>query len=260
MVQKMRDLIFASSRGNYLDTYLNHLHPEPETIGIYAKSGAKLVDLQNEAYAQIISSDDPTNLHIYFIAGLCDITRRDVDIEYHWRYRRGFIQHYEEVTMMEGYMQCATRMCDLIDHISSHVLFLGAKPCFASIPPASLFTYNYTSMKNRRTKYLLHSQEYEDMQYMLTNAIMMVNKHISKVNGQNYMATPDLAGSMVELRKKSAPRIHFNRLWDGVHPTDVTRTKWARKLNHAMHMNRRLGEPIDLDEPVPSASDMEDAF
>ena len=247
------DLIFGSSRGHNLSELLHASHPSPESVAIYAASSAKLKELLQEAIDQLDRADDPTNCHIYFVAGLCDITRRDEDA---WDPACGA---YQEITMPEGSDECARRMCELIDFISIRILYRGAKPCFSTIPPSSLEKYNLMRLKKRKTSYLLHSLEYADMQDNLMRAILHVNNHISKVNGENGMATPDLAGSVVETRAGKAPRAHFKRLYDGVHPTDKTRRKWAKRLQKAISINRRYKNPVNFDEPVSSVSDLEDA-
>ena len=201
--------------------------------------------LQEEAYYRLERAADPTNCHIYFVGGYCDITHRD------------YVQHwspygvYEEITMMEGADQCTTRVCEIIDTISAHVLYMGAKPCFATIPPASLEVWNNYRMNVRRvTNFLLHTHQYDDMQEMLIRAIMQINEHISQINGTNDMATPDLAGTVVERREGRQTRIHYSRVWDGVHPEKNTRVQWARKLQKAINRNRGYDSPIPTVEEL----------
>ena len=73
------DILVGSSRSNYMWKYFKKNHPYPHLIDIYARSGAKLEFLQYIAYSMIRHSDDPTNCHVYFVAGLNDLTRMDCD-------------------------------------------------------------------------------------------------------------------------------------------------------------------------------------
>ena len=243
------DMILGSSRAHHISKYIDYMHPYPHTTSIHSKSSAKLEELQEVAYNKMEHVADPTNCHVYFVGGLCDITHRDQ--VNNW----SPYGVYEEVTMMEGANQCTNRICELIDNISGHVLFMGAKPCFATIPPASLEVWNNHRLTKRwpATNFLLHTRQYEDMQEMLTRAILQVNEHISITNGINDMATPDLAGSMVERREGRPIRIHYSRVWDGVHPEKNTRVQWARKLQKAINRNRGYNSIIPSVEELLQA-------
>ena len=231
--QNSMDKILGSSRAHNIWQYLNVMHPHPEALDVYSKSSAKLAVLQDEAYAMIRSSANPTNCDIYFVGGYCDITHRD--FVNNWR-PYGV---YDEVTMMEGADQCTLRVCNLIDSIVANVQFMGARPCFATIPPASLEVWNSYRMNCAgATRFLLHTHQYPDMQEMLIGAVDQINEHISQVNGANRMATPDLAGTIRERREGKETRTHYSRLHDGVHPGRNTRVQWARKLQKAINRNR----------------------
>ena len=96
------------------------------------------------------------------------------------------------------------------------------------------------------------------MQYVLSNAILRINQYVTEVNESNGMATPDLAASVCEKRANRPTRIHFQRLYDGVHPTLATRVKWAKKFQKAINANRHFQAPLFANEPIPSYSDEED--
>ena len=71
------------------------------------------------------------------------------------------------------------------------------------------------------------------------------------------MVNPDLAATICEERAGKPVRIHYDRVKDGVHPTDTTLVNWAKKLHHAININRHFNAPINFDEYIPSASDVE---
>ena len=147
-----------------------------------------------------MTTEDPTNCHVYYVAGLNDLTRMDSD------YHRSSRFHYEEVTFVESPDKAVQRLCDLVDHICQHTLFLGAKPCFATIPPASLTLWNYHRLWNNATTHLLHSDHYDDMQELLIQSIEKVNLYLNQVNESNQMVTPDLAGTILDKRRETAKR------------------------------------------------------
>ena len=246
------DFVIGSSRSNYLRKYLNALHPEPEFAYVYSRPGGKLIDLQHVAYQfihdfQDMLDDYPMKRHhIYYVAGYCDITvvERDVD--------------YEEVVVWDSYEEIFDKIRATIDRVSVNTLGMGAKPCFATIVPSEIETWNNYRMNRKRvTRHLLHHHQYDDMQYVLSNVVLRLNQYITEVNQRNGMVTPDLEAAIVEKRANRPARIHYGRLYDGVHPTLSTRRKWAKKALHAINCNRNY-PPINMSEPTPSFSDIEE--
>ena len=225
----------SSSRGNDLLGPLSKLHRRPELLYVYSRSGAKMDALQHAAYDYLEWTDDPTNVHMYFVAGLCDLTLRDCD-------RRWGARGYQEVLFLGSAEDTISRMKTLIDSISAHILYFGAKPCFSTIPPMSLWTWNSNRLEQKKTSFLLHSDHYADMQYSLNHTIRKVNQHITETNEANKMVTPNLASTLFSFHnhKSPVPRVHYNRLSDGVHPTDALTDKWALLINHAMLKNREI--------------------
>ena len=93
------DAFFCSSRGLTLEPVIREWHaPRPEGLLFQPTSSAKLQGIQHDAYDFLAYTNDPTNCHIYYIAGLCDITLRE---------RRG---DYEEVYLMESIEEIVNRM------------------------------------------------------------------------------------------------------------------------------------------------------
>ena len=96
------DAIFCSSRGGGLSEPLLELHPYPSTVYLYSKGGGTLERLQHEAYSFLDNTLEPTNCHIYFVAGLCDVTYKDTDCEWGG--------YYEEVFYCESPWETAQRL------------------------------------------------------------------------------------------------------------------------------------------------------
>ena len=240
------DRVFASSRGHKMIPLVEEWHPTPSKLIFQATSSAKLQQLQNDVYTFLESTNDPTNCHAYFVAGLCDITVKE---------RRG---SYEETYYFENPTITIQRMNYLIDSISQHVTFFGAKPCFATIIPCSLRDWNQTRLAQHKTTHLKHSQHYQDMQQNLNRAIIEINQHIAATNASNNMQTPHLASTLMTQRHNQSPRIHLNRLADGVHPTDDLAKTWAKCLLKVILNNRYAATPDPSDwDDLLSASDRE---
>ena len=225
------DALFASSRGLKIEDQIALWHPNPSKLFFYARSGAKLEELQQNAYTFLYNHEDPTNCHVYFIAGLCDITYMD---------RHG---GYEEVIYIESPQDTVTRIKNLIDSISENVLVYGAKPCFSTIIPSSLNDWNFLRLSQNKTTHLLHFHQYNDMQYLLNRTILEINDHIEATNYSNQMKTPKLANTVITQRRMSQTRFHLSRLADGVHPSDELAEQWATWVKKSIANNRYFCTP-----------------
>ena len=237
------DAIFGSSRAEYLYPILYDMHPQPENIFLFYQGGKGIDFLQHEAYSFLRSTADPTNCHIYFVAGLCDISYKD-------KVRNWGGQYYEEVIFNESPDKTLDRMSNLIDNVAQNILAMAAKPCFSTIVPSNLRIWNNKRLKQNKTDFLLHHNYHEDMQDIMNRTILDVNKYINATNTSNNMVTPDMAKSIVEHRSGKRPRFHYDRFGDekhpsdGVHPTPDLSQKWAKHLQRAINKNRRYDNPI----------------
>ena len=240
------DAVFASSRGHTMKGLIEEWHPSPFKLFYRSVSSAKLIQLQHEAFSFLENTDDPTNCHVYFVAGLCDITVRE---------RRG---SYEETYYFEDQRDTVLRMNNLIDSISQDITYLGAKPCFATIIPSSLADWNHTRLSQHKTTHIHYAHLYTNMQQHLNNAILEINRHISATNLSNNMQTPNLASTVITQRHNQTPRIHLNRLADGVHPTQDLSLRWANWLHKTISNNRHAATPdLSLWDDIRSGSDHE---
>ena len=248
------DAIFSSSRGRHLADPLSKLHPSPSSLQVISQGGGSLERLQHSAYRFLQTTPDPTNSHVYFVAGLCDISRIN-------RSEDRYSMRYEEVTYWETPSETIQRVNALVDQISSNILFMGAKPCFATILPSSLQTWNQHRLDNNNTNLLLFTDLYDTMQENMNKSIFEINKHITALNYSNDMATPFLANTIIEHRGMKAPKVFLNRLPDGVHPPTqqprILINKLAKRLFNSIRINRKLDTPIDFDQEISSISDVE---
>ena len=259
------DLILATSRGaSPLDEYLAAIHPSPKHLHVISIPGTSLETLTQIGIKIINKSTNPSQYHVYFMAGLCDLTRKDNDI---FGYRKKGIKtipiQYDEVTFPESSSQAVPRLKSTINSIAHQISSTGASPCFMTIPTCSLKKWNETRLKYRKTEYLLHSSQYDDMQGNLNRAIKEINHHILDLNTTYNMHTPKIANTIMKTSSKTTKsgikksskkkkRTLFSQLPDGVHPKNHLRKKWAKIIIQSIANNR---SPPSLNKtPVESSS------
>lgn len=211
---------------------LRHLHPRPSRLRVVAKSGGRLKELSDIAANLVLNSDTPS-CHVYFLAGLCDVTYRDYD-PYYSPY-----EHYDEVIFNESPDSAVARISEELERAADTVIEYGATPCFTTIVPCSLRVWNENRLHQGKTSFLLHHRQYEDMQANLISTITSINRHIIKINTDNNMITPFIAETIVSnTGPTKPPRVHYNRLQDGTHPTIKLRSKWCNLLCKSVISNR----------------------
>ena len=210
------------------------LLPNPEKLHLVYKSGATLTELV-EFVPDIINqyNKDPADYHVYFLAGLCDVTFRDIDRHYN------HYETYEEVFFNETPQAAIERLSQIIQSVSEQVLEWGAKPCFSTIIPGSLRVWNETRLEQGKTSFLIHHPQYDCMQANMVRAIAAINKIIVSTNNINGMTTPFLATTVMKnMGPRKQPRVHYNKFVDGVHPKPDLLEAWSDKLANAIKENR----------------------
>ena len=89
------------------------------------------------------------------------------------------------------------------------------------------------------------------MQSNLETALVNINKHICKVNHENYMSTP-YCHTAIRKRKGKHPRYYYKHaydlLWDGVHGPDTTKDKWADAIQGAIRSIREKRKTPDTED------------
>ena len=226
------DIVVASSRGKGLEPLIRKLHPTPETVTVKWFPGGTLEGIQNAGYEEIMRSDDPTNCHVYFFAGINDITYMDKDHKYNKH------EIYEELLYKETPTETYNRLTQTIDNITNHTLFLAAKPIFCPILTCSLKTWNFTRCDQHKTSFLIHHKHYDDMQHLMNHAIHQINTYISQTNISNGVVTPFLEDTITTKSRWEPPKIHYSRFSDGIHATESLKEKWAKKIYNAIVANR----------------------
>ena len=82
------DVIMCTSRGRHLKKYFEHSINPPTII---TRPGSSIHHLTEEAVSIIEKHDsEPENIHVYFLAGLTDITEKIAD------------QNYQEVIFIDS--------------------------------------------------------------------------------------------------------------------------------------------------------------
>lgn len=165
---------------------------------------------------------------------------------------------YDEVIFNESPIVAIARMTNVIDSIASVVKEAGAKPCFATIVPASISSWNNTRLAQHKTSHLLHHRHYPHMQANMIKTILAVNQHITSVNISNNMSTPFLADTIIKFNNPKPPRIIYSRLEDdGVHPTVELKASWADIISETIRRNRTKSPSMCICRSI-TLSDSED--
>ena len=216
------DVIVASSRGHGLKKFLKQ-------TPILATSGARLVNLAQDASKYLKKQDPEGHYHVYFLAGLCDVTYRDRD------------GSYEEFVFNESPWEARERVGNVIREAAAIVTASGATPCFATITPCDLEIWNNHRLTKHFTSHLLHFRHYDSMQQNLIQAIILINKDIVTLNQKNNIVTPFIAD--ISLHKRGDGKKHrqlYKKFHDGTHPDDVTLRKWAEVMDKVMRRNSQI--------------------
>ena len=235
------DIVVASSRGFDIESLLYEKHPNPEKLYVYSKSGAqtpKLAKLVPEI-VDYFGDQGSQSYHVYFLSGLCDVTYMDRD----WEYSE--YEQYEEVFFIEPWYEAANRVTRSIYSAIESVRKPNVKPIFCTVPPMSFRLWNEYRLNKGETSFLLHHNQYEEMQYSLISAIRSLNNNIVQINSANGMTTPHMATTVMQnMGADRRPRVFYSRFRDGVHAGKDLKIKWAKKLIKAMTLNRANSVPL----------------
>ena len=233
------DIILASSRGREMNSELRKIHPCPDNLLIKFIPSAGLSSLAGLVPSFTGRGEAGSIDHVYFLAGLCDVTNMSFDDR--WSYEFG---HYEEVIFNESPHEAVSRVQEIYRSVSESVTKANAIPCFSTIPPMSLETWNTIRLNQQKTSFLIHHRQYESMQENLINTIIDINRFIIHLNIANQMTTPYLASTILSNVPGRKMRVHYSRFSDGVHPTQELNKKWAKKLNNAIRDNRGRAQQV----------------
>jgi hypothetical protein len=171
--------------------------------------------------------------HIYFLAGIPDITEKYTSTNPHYL--------YTECIHTEDPQHTIDRLKNDITHTNETILSLGAIPIFCTITHCNISMYNNFLLKRHKTSVQHHTQFYQDMHTRISHIIDTVNNFITATNRNNNMSTPLLHSCIKKKRgraKKGYYIYKWDNLYDGLHGNDTTREHWARSLHIAITKNR----------------------
>ena len=225
-INEALDVIFASSRGRGIQEPL-----------CFSTPGARMSTLTAQAVEFVKHHKNPTNLHLYFLAGLCDVTTK--------------LHHptlppppsfnnykYQEVIIRDSPNFKIDQIKTTYDQAISELTPFGCRPIFCNIPPCSLIDWNLSRLSQNKTSFLQLVDKYDDMQKNLESITSEVNRYISYLNSQvTGSYTPDLCGTISKMEGNKR-RYFYKRLADGVHPTPELCATWASKIRKAITKNR----------------------
>lgn len=229
------DLIMCTSRGKNLESFMNHHHDNPLiSTRFIVRSGSPILNLAKEATHIINHSPIPNSqIHVYFIAGLIEITEKITDT------------HYQEIIFNDSYFHTESTTIPIFQQCADIITTTNARPCFATITPMHIETWNNIRLQQNHTSYLLHHNQYESMQYNLNKATAAVNQRITELNIANNMQTPRLAQHCFykPQSRKLFPKFRHHLLPDGIHLSNDLKEKWTETLALTISVNRIMSSP-----------------
>ena len=225
----MRDII------SQLDTYNN---PDiPINLNFYSKSSQTIAQLTHTLISKHYENGCPSNSHGYIFGGYCDVTEMYRNDHYFLNNRYVF---YEEATFNMSVSIAYNHLIHELAYSCNRLRAEGIRPCYATIPSASLEKWNDYRMYRGRTALLLHEERYPQMQTDLNTVLSKVNSFIFKLNLWNEMYTPYVAGTVMRTKTSGGGQriLQFHKLHDGVHADDKLIVEWADKFRTAIKKNR----------------------
>ena len=224
------DLIMTTSRGRDLYKEMRLLPGHDAINPIFSvHPGSSFTFLTETAIEIINHSPYPNrNIHVYFVAGLIDLSEKITDI------------NYREYICNDSFTDSFTHMRTLLDDTQEKITNTGATPCFATITPMHIDTSNHHLLHTHKTSYLLHFNHYDSMQENHIEATVLTNGYITLLNSHLNMHTPRLAQDILYKPSSRRPTHRFRHhvLPDGIHPDNTIKQKWAKTLLETISTNR----------------------
>ena len=244
------NIIVATSRGRGLQD----LAKRREDTVLSVHPGASLRKLEREALRLLKHVPSSSDTHLYFVAGLPDVTHRH-QFCFQLRGRR---RKYEEVIMPTYPIDKITDdITSLFKSTAEKIKNANATPIFSTICPMSLDTWNHRRLSQHRTSHLSSFPYYPLMQEKHESVILRINQEIHLLNKSYNMHTPRLAKSVMYHRKGQL-RCRYGRLVDGVHPNHNLQLEWVDTLDRVLDLNRSSPNQLPPPEPVKSQPDDEE--
>ena len=218
------ELFVATSRGRELEPYYRE-----ENMEFWFKGGSRLSGLEAKANQMLMRYHHEYPNIVYFIGGIPDITIKIKDDP-----------NYAEVVFTEDTTDAFNRICQRYIDISNNIRNNHAIPCFATITPMNIDTWNHYCLNQGFTSHLIHHNHYEDMTSLLNMTIVHLNSFIRDLNDFNNVETPRLGHYSYKKRGANRePRYLWYTLRDGCHPTPETVELWKMELDLVVKTNRQ---------------------
>jgi hypothetical protein len=193
------------------------------TTWMCVRPGAKLSQLRQSAHQvlQNAKKQGKATGHVYYLAGIPDLTTKI----------RGE-DCYQEVVYMGTPSETVPLLETELIATAKMTQEMGWTPVFCTISPMSLKDWNSSA----RTPYLLHHNQYGDMQALLENTVIAANHVIRSLNKSNRVYTPNLQRQIAKISHGKV-KFMYNRLYDGCHPCASVVDEWVKIMKQAMTIN-----------------------
>ena len=112
----------------------------------------------------------------------------------------------------------------------------GNHVCICTIPPMDLEKWNCHRLEKKKTKNLLHKQNYPIMQKKLEDTIIDINKLIVEININSNMITPFICDTIM-FQSGSRLKRKYKKFPDGLHPGTKAYQEWGSILAYRIDIN-----------------------
>ena len=172
---------------------------------------------------------DNERAHFYIWVGICNLTKRI----------KG--NGYEEVicsldSAVTNRVHCQEELYKLANHIKNQY----GTPIFLPIYPMELSKWNQHRLTTNRTRVLMYSEKYAEMQKKLENEVTILNKQIIELNSNNGVRTPMIHKDFSHSRGKGRATPRYGELADGCHASSLLNAKFKKSLMNAITKNSNI--------------------
>ena len=125
-----------------------------------------------------------------------------------------------------------TKFLDLAQEVKE----IGSQVCICTVPPMDLEKWNQHRLVKKKTKKLVHKQNYPKMQKTLEDVIIEINKLIVEININNNMITPFICDTFM-FKTGSSLKRQYQNFPDGLHPGTQAYPEWGKILANRIDTN-----------------------
>lgn len=167
--------------------------------------------------------------HFYIWVGICNLTKREKGMGYE-----------EVIFSSEAAVISRVRWVEELSKLAKYIRNQYGSPIFVPIYPMELSKWNYHRLNSNKTKFLLHTEKYTEMQKDLEIEVNFFNKQIVALKNENGVRTPMVNKDFFHSRGKGRTTPRYGELPDGCHASSSLNGKFKKSIMNAINKNSNL--------------------